>query len=36
MEAALLLIKEKYSWFLPTFSSYTTLVAKGEEDVWES
>ena len=33
LEAALLLIKEHYSWFLPTFESYNSMVAKGEAAV---
>ncbi len=30
MEAALKLIKEQYSWFLPTFETYSSVVFKGE------
>ena len=29
MDAALRLIREQYSWFLPTFEGYTSVVAKG-------
>ena len=30
MEAAVKLIREQYSWFLPTFESYNSVVAKGD------
>ena len=30
MEAALKLIREQYSWFLPTFEGYGSVVAKGK------
>ncbi len=30
MEAALKLIRDQYSWFLPTFEGYSTVVAKGK------
>ncbi|CAL5224031.1 g6651 [Coccomyxa viridis] len=30
MEAALKLIRDQYSWFLPTFEGYSTVVAKGD------
>ena len=30
MEAALKLIRERYSWFLPTFEGYGSVVAKGK------
>ena len=30
MEAAIKLIKDRYSWFLPTFEGYNSVVAKGK------